>query len=240
LPNRTRSVRIRRLDDGRAETTDDQVPAEHTLRIYLDDTFIIALSCSDSALEALAVGHLRSADHISPDATVRVFLDPGEDTTVASVVHTAQDTHAAGSPPAPVRSTTLYADTIYENMKRLTRDSSLFHATGAAHCTGFFRGTKAHIIHDDIARHNTVDRVIGQAHLERIDLSAGMVGTTGRVSSEIAARCAAAGVTVLVSRGAPTHLAVQIARRENMTLLGFARGRRFNCYTHCHRIQSHP
>ncbi len=241
MSERMRSVRIRRFTDGVSDTLDDLVPAEHTLGITLDGAFVTELSCSHSALDALAVGHLLSAGRISHRDGVDVILEDSGEKTQALVTTAgkagAQSKTRIHCPSSPV---TVDPETIYENMERLTRDSSLFLATGAAHCTGFFRKTTAHIIHDDIARHNTVDRVVGEAHLTGVDLASGTMCTTGRVSSEIALRCLGAGVTILVSRGAPTHLAVRMADDGGMTLLGFARGRRFNCYTHPHRLQTEP
>lgn len=89
---------------------------------------------------------------------------------------------------------------------------------------------------EDIGRHNTLDRIAGEALLGNIDLSGTILLTSGRVSSEMAAKAALLGVALIVSRTSPTDLAVRICEESEITLVGYARGGRFQLYSHPWRI----
>ena len=99
------------------------------------------------------------------------------------------------------------------------------------------KGDRLLDVAEDIGRHNAVDKVIGRA-LRNADGSAEHPGlgqlmllTTGRLSSEIAAKAYRVGLPVVVSRSAPTSRAVEMARQAELCLVGFARGRRLNVYS---------
>ncbi len=93
---------------------------------------------------------------------------------------------------------------------------------------------------EDIGRHNTVDRIAGEALLREIDLEGKILLTSGRVSSEMAAKAAMLGIAMVVSRTSPTDLAVRICEESGITLVGYARGERFNVYSHPCRIAAAP
>ena len=81
-----------------------------------------------------------------------------------------------------------------------------------------------------------MDKVIGYALLEQIPFSGKLLLASGRISSEISSKCSRWGIPILATRTAPTHLAVEIAEKRGVTIVGFVRGDRFNIYTHPERI----
>jgi FdhD protein len=89
---------------------------------------------------------------------------------------------------------------------------------------------------DDIGRHNAVDKVIGHCLLAGFDLSQSMLLCTGRISSEILHKARRASIPIVVSRGAPTHQSVLLAREMGITLIGVARAGSFTIYSHYQRI----
>jgi FdhD protein len=81
-----------------------------------------------------------------------------------------------------------------------------------------------------------MDKIIGEASMKDIGLSDKMVLTSGRVSSEMLIKAAKAGIPLIVSRSAPTDLAVELADQLGITVIGFARGHRMNIYSNQERI----
>jgi FdhD protein len=115
-------------------------------------------------------------------------------------------------------------------------NSPLHMLTGGVHVVGLIQGDQHLAIVEDIGRHNALDRVIGYAALNRIDLSQTFVVCTGRISSEMARKCLIANIPIIVSRGATTTLAVEIARAGGLTVIGFVRSDKMNIYSGEERV----
>jgi len=106
-------------------------------------------------------------------------------------------------------------------------------ATGGVHSVGLFAGDGPITIIEDIGRHNALDKAIGYVLLQSPvpDLRRTFVACTGRVSSDMALKCSVAGIPAVVSRGATTSLAISIAERTGLCIIGFLRGKRLSVYT---------
>jgi FdhD protein len=113
-----------------------------------------------------------------------------------------------------------------------------FARTGGLHATGLFTpGGELVVSREDVGRHNAMDKVVGWAlRAGRMPLHGLVLCVSGRLSFELVQKAAVAGAPVLVGVGAPTSLAVELARDRNLTLGGFARGDRVNIYAGEHRV----
>ena len=137
-------------------------------------------------------------------------------------------------PPGPE----VAAETIYSLPGKLREAQGLFEATGGLHAAALFdaRGSLV-ALREDVGRHNATDKLFGWALLEgRLPLSGHVVLVSGRSSYEILQKCLNAGVPVVCAISAPSSLAVDVAKRFGMTLVGFLRGERFNVYAGFDRI----
>lgn len=132
----------------------------------------------------------------------------------------------------------LSPDTIHRLPQALRAGQSAFARTGGIHASGLFDADgRLLALREDVGRHNALDKLIGSELLaDRIPLSCGIVLVSGRVSFELVQKAAIAGVPVLGAVGAPSSLAVDLARESGMTLLGFVRDARFNVYSDFGRI----
>jgi FdhD protein len=113
-----------------------------------------------------------------------------------------------------------------------------FERSGGLHATGLFDSSgEPSCVHEDVGRHNAMDKVIGRALLDgRLPISESILCVSGRLAFELVQKAAMAGCPILVGVGAPSSLAIDLARDRGMTLCGFARGSDVNVYTGAERV----
>jgi len=129
-------------------------------------------------------------------------------------------------------------DVIASLGERLRARQSSFESTGGVHAAALFDPDGSLVeIAEDVGRHNAVDKVIGRCVLgDAIPASNRTLMVSGRASFEIVQKAIVARIPVLVAVSAPSSLAVELADVGNLTLVAFARGDRFNIYTHPERV----
>jgi FdhD protein len=138
-----------------------------------------------------------------------------------------------GLRPIPRETMSLTANMVHLLPAQLRQAQSTFQVTGGLHACALFDETSNLLdVQEDVGRHNALDKLIGRAFLaDRLPLHLNTVLVSGRASFELVQKCVAAGVSILAAVGAPSSLAVDLAREWDLTLLGFVRNNRFNIYS---------
>ena len=123
-------------------------------------------------------------------------------------------------------------DTIRDLPRRMRASQDVFEQTGGLHAAALFTADgQIRVLCEDVGRHNAVDKVVGE--LWRRSAPVGeddLLVVSGRAGFEIAQKGRVAGIAGMAAVGAPSSLAVDLARRSGMTLIGFLRDDHFNVY----------
>ena len=243
----TEENEIRRYNDGVFTWEKAVLADECRVDIHLNGCRLASVMASPTRLDELALGFLFGEGLVDgPEDVVALEV---EDLTVrietrgrararretATLADLEDEAEAIFAPPAPP----MDAARILAYMGEFNTRSHLFRQTGAVHSCCLINGDRRFFA-DDVGRHNALDKVIGQ-YLAAGRLSGPvLVLTTGRISVEILLKSVKAGAALLISRGAATDRAVELARRLNLVLIGFARETGFNVYHGGERLIDAP
>ncbi len=140
--------------------------------------------------------------------------------------------------PAPVAAGgRISREALAAALSALRSQQALNAGTGSLHAAAWVGWDgQIRLVREDIGRHNALDKVIGALLEQRADRGDGLLLITSRASYEMAQKAATAGVRMLVAVSAPTALAVSLAQRTGLTLVGFARESQQVVYTHPERL----
>lgn len=130
----------------------------------------------------------------------------------------------------------LTSDMIRSSVEQALR-SELHVLTGGIHVVALYDVSGKVCVVEDIGRHNALDKVIGYALEKGIDLSQTYIICSGRISSEMVRKCLIANIPIVISRGATTTLAIEIAKSRDLTIVGFVRSKKMNIYSGEERIE---
>lgn len=251
---------LRVTEQGKSEV-EDGVARECPLTIILDNQELVTLLCSPKDLKYLAVGFLLSEGLIKNKREIRkVILD---DPRGVVRVETEENKGAATEPlfkrlitsgcgrgaafysaadtanQARVESQTkISTGEVFALARGFQHRSQVYRATGGVHSAALCDTKGILIFAEDIGRHNAIDKIFGECILKDIPTDDRIIITSGRISSEILLKIVKRNIPILMSKSAPTDLAVDLAAGVGVTVIGFVRGRRMNVYTEGWRVMA--
>lgn len=238
---------------------DDLVAVEEPLEIRVGGAPLAVTMRTPGHDEELAVGFLHGEGLLAAGSPVRAGLTDDLAANIVEVTATltrdpgarrfyttsscgvcgrgALDEVALWAPDVGARDTPQVSRELLAALPDRLRQPG-FAATGGLHATGLFDAAGALLcVREDVGRHNAMDKVIGRQLLDgALPLGDRLLCVSGRLSFELVQKAAMAGAPVLVGVGAPTSLAVSLARECGMTLGGFAREGRINVYAGASRL----
>lgn len=221
-------IDIWKVAGGRRASASDQIIHETEVVIRLNGRRYRRLYCLGSHLEELALGYFLAEGLAAPsDITIDVR---GNEILVS---------RSAGVKKPRAKNITsrisITEEQIFDWVERLNDSCPLFRKTGGTHVVGIFGGKRPLIV-EDISRHCAIDKVIGLAVKNGVELSRGVLVTSCRQTVSAMSKAVNARIPIVVTISAPTSLAIEKAQRYGVTLAGFARGRQFNIYANEWRI----
>lgn len=120
---------------------------------------------------------------------------------------------------------------LYGLPEKLKESQSVFKKTGGLHGAALIdENGQLLVIKEDVGRHNAVDKLFGFCFLNNIETEGRILLLSGRASYELIQKAARAKNSLVASIGAPSSMAVALAKKYNMTLVGFLKDNSFNCY----------
>ena len=240
---------------GKVEELDDDIIQESRLLIRLDDHDFIQAVCTPHQSEEFVIGFLRTRGLIDKLEDIDSLHVTGN---TASVIRTSR---LRGSlPDLGVLETTgtrnvsaegfirnddrvssalrVQAAMVLKGMEELSR-MPLYVKSGGTHCAILFSKDGNPIISaEDLGRHNSVDKVIGGGLMEGVDFSETWLAVSGRLPADMVLKPAIVGIPLVASVSAPTLSGVKTGEKAGITVIGFTRGGRLNCYSHPERVSS--
>ncbi|SHH16916.1 formate dehydrogenase accessory sulfurtransferase FdhD [Tepidibacter thalassicus] len=249
-----KSIEIIKYKNGNMNREEDIVVVEYPFTIFLNEKEFVTLLCSPKSLDYLAVGFLASEGIINSKEDIhKIVVDKEKgygyvytkDKSLildklygkriitsgcgkGSLFYNVVDAFKSKKIDSKIF---INPNEIINLIKDFNVKSEVFRQTGGVHSCALCNSDRIILFEEDIGRHNALDKIVGMCLIEDIDLHDKIILTSGRISSEIVIKIAKIKIPVIVSRSAPTSLAIDIARELNITLIGFARGEKMNIYS---------
>lgn len=234
-----RSIRVK---GSEISEIDDTIVIEDQFSIFFNDCPVTNIIASNDQLRELGAGFVitegltRRVDNVKLDGDrICVYSDPVCDIPWSKKALGSSGGMSIQNEPRIISSDIhITAEDVFSCTREI--ETEVWRKTGAVHCSVLFNAGKCLVKSSDVGRHNTVDKVVGHAILNGVDLSQCIIGCTGRQPAGMVKKNANAGIPVVISRAASTDKGIATAQKAGITLVCFSRGDRFTIYTHPERI----
>jgi FdhD protein len=256
-----RHMLVLKITGDSVEGAVDEVASELPIRLVVNNEQLVTLLCTPSEIRELAVGFLLSEGLLRHSSSIiKLYVDEREMTVhieladlplnLSSLFEKRTISSGCGKGitftnyrmPSDrrieVKGHLLSLDDIRRLLTTFRNISSLYLETGGVHSAALSDGRDILFFSEDIGRHNAVDKLIGKAFLKSVSVENKILFTSGRVTSEIITKAGRNRFPIVISRAAPSCMAISYAEDMGITLVGFARGDRMNIYSWPNRIKT--
>ncbi len=247
---------IIRVVKGRSEQLERSVVEEYPLRLRVNGRELATLVCSPHKLNFLLAGFFRLQGFIetlddiqslgvcSDFGLAEVRLKGELPKKLQPTLTSGCGTGIAYNLPQQLLTEGKQRPRHYDSngllrlMRQLNELTEQYRSHGGIHSAAVGDRDGLLLLHaEDIGRHNTLDRVAGEALFRNIDLEDKMLVTSGRVSTEMVAKAARLGIGLIASRTSPTDKAIALCEQAGITLVGYVRGSSMEVYSHSQQLQ---
>ncbi|MCY7961871.1 formate dehydrogenase accessory sulfurtransferase FdhD [Bacillus inaquosorum] len=248
-----------RYEQGEISKIEDRMVTEYPLTVILNGSEFVTLVCTPEHIKELVMGFLASEGVIRFQKEIKRFtIDESLGFVYVDLVHPEtldqkdytkrvigsccgkgrhfyfqQDVKTAKTAVSQIK---ISPEACLALMKDMQQGSGTFQDTGGVHNAALCDTEKLLLMRADIGRHNALDKLYGHCLLNGMSVRDKLIVFSGRISSEVLLKAAKIGVSIVISKSAPTELAIQMAEELNITAIGFVRNGSFNVYTHPERI----
>ena len=234
--------------NGKATEAREKVVKDETITLTINGNISRSLSAIEDSLEEFAVGYLFNENMVnSMDAIKEIKVEGTQinaqiDDTLLKTNETVLCSDSAGGWRSKIKNVNpvesdfqVTAEELISRIEELKDNAEIWQATGGTHVAGIVYEDNF-IVKEDVSRHVAVDKVIGYGLLHDFDLFRSYVIYSGRMPADMVIKMTRAGVPILASNAAPANSGYNIAKKGNITLVGFLRGQRCNVYNNQNRI----
>ena len=232
----------------KAKDVKEKVVKDETITLTINGDISRSLSAIEDSLKEFAVGYLFNENMVnSMEAIKKINVDGTQihaeiDDTLLKTNETVLCSDSAGGWRSKIKTVNpvesdfqVEASELISRIEELKDNAEIWQATGGTHVAGIVYDSEF-IVKEDVSRHVAVDKVIGYGLLHDFDLSNSYVIYSGRMPADMVIKMTRAGVPILASNAAPANSGYNIAKKGNITLVGFLRGQRCNVYNNQNRI----
>ncbi len=249
-------VNLTRIKGDKKEKVSDLVARETTFTILLNKKKLVTLNCSPEKYKFLGLGFLYTSGILQKKEDI-ISLDINEKQGLMDIriegtsllpkdiisnnlwLGIYQQSEEQNVQPLSIdTSLKISSDLVYSLISEMQERANFFKLTGGVHsCALVDKQGSIILFNEDISRYNTIDKILGEAFINDITTEDKIILTSCRITSGILKKIITGKLPVVISRAVPTDLAIKLAKRMGITLVGFVRGKRMNIYTHPERIE---
>jgi len=249
----TREYEVIDITEHGVEKTWVEVSVEDSVNLLLNGTRVASLTLTPKDLKSYAYGYCICEGLVTSfkDITSITIEPPNISVTVSNPAYdpSSRTTEIRSSGCVGVKTTweslteplpdglCVDLETIFDAMEKIHHLAKTWRITGGTHCTVILdEHGEIKSAMEDMGRHNSIDKAVGMALLDGVDLSRCFMVCTGRLPAGMVAKAYRAGIPILVSNTSPFSTGICLARQVNMTLAGFARPPRMMIYSAPDRV----
>ena len=250
-----------RYENGSAQTTEDRIVTEYPVTIKLNGHELMTMVCTPEYIEDMVVGFLASEGVISQYEDIQdlwvqekegfvhvktkklnpYFQNFQSKRYVTSCCGMSRQGFVFVNDALTAKRidgirVRISIEDVFRLMEEMQNSATIFQQTGGVHNAALCNLNGMILNRMDIGRHNALDKIYGYCLKNNLSVQDKIIVFSGRISSEILLKVAKVGCEIVLSKSAPTELALQLAEQLGITTIGFIRNQSLNVYTYADRI----